>query len=117
MSNPNLRDYAPFDVLLIDEAQDMNLPMLDICLKQAAPKFIVGDPHQQIYAFNGAVNGMEQVKIVEMYKIIFFRRKLFLVQLTVSCCTKFTNQLGWGTVTAISLSVSKRIFVLSKDHI
>jgi superfamily I DNA/RNA helicase len=40
----------------------MNLPMLDVCLKQSTPKFIVGDPHQQIYAFNGAVNGMNQVK-------------------------------------------------------
>ena len=44
----DLRDYEKFDVLLIDEAQDMNLPMLKICLDQKAPKFIVGDPHQQV---------------------------------------------------------------------
>jgi hypothetical protein len=34
-------------VLLLDEAQDMNGSMLDICLRQSCPKIIVGDPHQQ----------------------------------------------------------------------
>jgi RNase H-fold protein (predicted Holliday junction resolvase) len=39
-------------VLLLDEAQDMNPAMLDICLKQTVAKIIVGDPHQQegVYA-------------------------------------------------------------------
>jgi hypothetical protein len=34
-------------VLLLDEAQDMNGAMLDVCLRQSCPKIIVGDPHQQ----------------------------------------------------------------------
>ena len=62
-----------YEVLLMDEAQDMNLAMLDICLNQVTqdyalilqivfqdkPKIVVGDPHQQIYSFNGAVNSMK----------------------------------------------------------
>lgn len=50
-----------FDVLLLDEAQDLNPAMLAVCLKQRCPKFLVGDPHQQIYAFNGAVNGLDLI--------------------------------------------------------
>ena len=45
----NRRKFSHFDVLLIDEAQDMNPAMLDICMQQSTPKVIVGDPHQQIY--------------------------------------------------------------------
>ena len=44
-----------YDVLLLDEAQDMNPAMLDVCLKQVKPKLVVGDSHQQIYRFRGAV--------------------------------------------------------------
>ena len=47
--NKCLNGFKHFDVLLIDEAQDMNPAMLDICMQQSTPKVIVGDPHQQIY--------------------------------------------------------------------
>ena len=54
----DIPDQKPFDVVLLDEGQDLNPAMLDVCLKQPVPKFIVGDPFQQIYSFNGAVNGL-----------------------------------------------------------
>jgi F-box protein 18 (helicase) len=47
LSNPDLRALFPYDVLLMDEGQDMNPAMLDICLRQKGLKFIVGDPNQQ----------------------------------------------------------------------
>jgi len=57
----NSGDYE-YEVLLMDEAQDMNPAMLDICLNQDKPKIVVGDPHQQIYSFNGAVNALSLVE-------------------------------------------------------
>ena len=64
LSNPDLHNLGkkgPFDVLLIDEGQDMNPAMLDVCLRQKGLKVIVGDPNQQIYEWNGAIDGLEHV--------------------------------------------------------
>ena len=58
LSNPKLR----FDYILFDEGQDASPAMLDIFLKQDATKVIVGDAHQQIYAWRFAVNSLEQAE-------------------------------------------------------
>jgi superfamily I DNA/RNA helicase len=50
----------PFDYILFDEGQDASPAMLDIFLKQAATKVIVGDTHQQIYSWRYAVNSLEK---------------------------------------------------------
>lgn len=51
-----------FDYILFDEAQDASGSMLDWFLKQTrATKVMVGDTHQQIYAWRGAVNSLEKV--------------------------------------------------------
>ena len=34
----------------------------DILLSQSCAKILVGDPHQQIYAFRGARNALQEVK-------------------------------------------------------
>ncbi|XP_050720947.1 F-box DNA helicase 1-like [Eriocheir sinensis] len=49
------------DVLMVDEGQDMNPPMLAVFLDQPCAKVIVGDPYQQIYSFRGAINALESV--------------------------------------------------------
>jgi superfamily I DNA/RNA helicase len=49
-----------FDYILFDEGQDASAAMLDIFLKQAATKVIVGDTHQQIYSWRYAVNSLEK---------------------------------------------------------
>lgn len=49
-----------YDYILFDEAQDASPAMLDIVLKQAATKVIVGDTHQQIYGWRHAVNSLEK---------------------------------------------------------
>jgi superfamily I DNA/RNA helicase len=54
LSNPVL----PYDYILFDEGQDASPAMLDIFLKQRAVKVIVGDAHQQIYAWRHAVNSL-----------------------------------------------------------
>ena len=48
-----------FDYLLFDEAQDASGAMLDWFLRQRGTKVAVGDTHQQIYAWRGAVNSLE----------------------------------------------------------
>jgi len=54
LSNPLL----PYDYILFDEGQDASAAMLDVFLKQKAIKVIVGDTHQQIYAWRHAVNSL-----------------------------------------------------------
>jgi superfamily I DNA/RNA helicase len=48
----------PYDYILFDEGQDASAAMLDVFLRQKAVKFIVGDMHQQIYAWRHAVNSL-----------------------------------------------------------
>ncbi|CAL1568718.1 unnamed protein product [Knipowitschia caucasica] len=50
-----------YDVIFIDEAQDCTPAILDIMLSQSCGKILVGDPHQQIYTFRGAVNALDTV--------------------------------------------------------
>ncbi|KAK2555635.1 F-box DNA helicase 1 [Acropora cervicornis] len=51
-----------FDCLLVDEAQDCTPAVADILLSQGCAKILVGDPHQQIYAFRGAKNALADVQ-------------------------------------------------------
>lgn len=51
----------PFDHVLFDEGQDASGVMLDVLLAQKARKVIVGDVHQQIYAWRQAVNSLQKV--------------------------------------------------------
>jgi len=50
-----------YDLIMLDEAQDANPAMLDILLRQPAQKVFVGDEHQQVYAWRGAVNAMSSL--------------------------------------------------------
>ena len=52
----------PADYILLDEAQDTNPVVLAVLQAQASQIVYVGDRHQQIYEWRGAVNAMEQVK-------------------------------------------------------
>ncbi|KAF1372544.1 hypothetical protein PFLUV_G00266600 [Perca fluviatilis] len=56
---PSLSDK--YDVLFIDEAQDCTPAIMDVLLSQHCGKVLVGDPHQQIYTFKGAVNALNIV--------------------------------------------------------
>ncbi|GAO74283.1 UvrD-helicase domain-containing protein [Meiothermus ruber] len=60
------RPQLPYDVILFDEAQDANPAMLGILLPQQAQRIFVGDPHQQIYAWRGAVNAMDRLEGTEL---------------------------------------------------
>lgn len=50
------------DFLLLDEAQDTNQVVLGVLALQRCQVVYVGDKHQQIYEWRGAVNAMERVE-------------------------------------------------------
>lgn len=50
------------DFILLDEAQDTNPVVLDVLTNQVSQIVYVGDRHQQIYEWRGAINAMDQIK-------------------------------------------------------
>jgi superfamily I DNA/RNA helicase len=73
LSKPKL-DY---DYILIDESQDSNEVMLDIVYAQDSKKIFVGDEHQRIYSFRGAVNVFNEEKY---FKVNSDYRRLSLTE-------------------------------------
>jgi F-box protein, helicase, 18 len=58
----------PFDVIMLDEAQDANPATLAILKSQhSAQKIMVGDTYQSIYTFRGAINAMEEFEKAEQF--------------------------------------------------
>ncbi|NDC60239.1 MAG: ATP-dependent helicase, partial [Alphaproteobacteria bacterium] len=54
-----------YDVIMVDEAQDTNGPALSVIEAQSAQTIYVGDPHQQIYEWRGAIDALAKVSISE----------------------------------------------------
>jgi UvrD/REP helicase N-terminal domain len=52
----------PYDFILLDEAQDTNEAVLSVLRKQQTQLTLVGDRHQQIYEWRGAVNAMKMIE-------------------------------------------------------
>ncbi|WIA33571.1 hypothetical protein OEZ86_006695 [Tetradesmus obliquus] len=48
-----------YQIILIDEAQDVNLVTLQMLLSQPCLRVLVGDRHQHIYSFNHCANALE----------------------------------------------------------
>jgi hypothetical protein len=71
------RGYAlGFDRVMVDEAQDMNDCMIDAVMSHDWAVTLVGDPYQQVYGFNGAVNALGKAKefgVSEYYLTHSFR--------------------------------------------
>jgi len=57
LSGPELR----FDYILLDEAQDTTPAVWDIMVNQSCRKIVVGDPHQAIYGWRGAIDALDLV--------------------------------------------------------
>jgi len=59
----NHLEFPTFDLIMLDEAGDLNAVTLEIFkLLPATRKIMVGDPFQNIYSFNGTINGFEAMK-------------------------------------------------------
>lgn len=55
------RPKLGFDFILLDEAQDTNPAVLGVLQDQDAQIVYVGDRHQQIYEWRGAINAMSRI--------------------------------------------------------
>ncbi|NXG57240.1 FBH1 helicase, partial [Hemiprocne comata] len=64
LSKPQLSGY---DVIFVDEAQDCTPAIVDVVRSQKCGIILVGDPHQQIYTFRGAVNTLYSVPHTHIY--------------------------------------------------
>lgn len=62
-----------YDFILFDEAQDADPLMLEVLKQQKCQVIYVGDKHQQIYAWRGAVNALEHIEAPELYLTKSFR--------------------------------------------
>ncbi|MDR2460496.1 MAG: UvrD-helicase domain-containing protein [Deltaproteobacteria bacterium] len=60
LSKPELGSI--YKQILVDEAQDLNNAMISIILGFKGKKILVGDPYQQIYSWNGAVNALRKAE-------------------------------------------------------
>ncbi|MBF6332416.1 UvrD-helicase domain-containing protein [Nocardia transvalensis] len=49
----------PFDVIMLDEAQDTNPALAAVIAAQDAQQILVGDSNQQLYSWRGAVDALE----------------------------------------------------------
>ena len=58
------RIEGDYEYLLLDEAQDLNPVMISIAAKSKLPTIVVGDSHQSIYRFRGAVDALGQFDTV-----------------------------------------------------
>jgi superfamily I DNA/RNA helicase len=57
------RPVIPADHILFDEAQDASMPMMEGVLNQSHAQLVfIGDTHQSIYGWRGAVDAMQELK-------------------------------------------------------
>ncbi len=56
--SPRFRNH---DCIMLDEAQDTNAVTLALFLDNDCSKIVVGDSHQGIYGFRGAMNALQQI--------------------------------------------------------
>lgn len=59
LSEPDLGKY---DYILLDEAQDTNPCLFKVFSSQSTGRVLVGDEHQNIYTFRGAMNAMKRMR-------------------------------------------------------
>lgn len=55
-------DLGKYDYILLDEAQDTNPCLFQIFASQSTGRVLVGDEHQNIYTFRGAMNAMRRMR-------------------------------------------------------
>ena len=63
------QELEGFDIVLVDEAQDLSPIMVDALQACTRRLFVVGDSHQQIYSFRHAVDAMTKVKADETFDL------------------------------------------------
>ncbi len=107
-----------YDYIMVDEAQDSNEVMLDIVMQQKSKKIFVGDQHQRIYSFRGAIDIFNDPRYYDPtseHEILFltesfrFGEKIAKVANILLSDYKFEEKLVQGT------DIESRICEVDKD--
>lgn len=99
LSKPRINRYH---CIMVDEAQDCNPAMLDIVLSQKVPVILVGDPHQQIYAFRGSKNALTSIKTTHTYYLTKSFRFGPEIAYIASCCIEILKDYKRETLVGCS---------------
>ncbi|XP_035759775.1 F-box DNA helicase 1 isoform X2 [Egretta garzetta] len=119
LSKPQLSGY---DAIFVDEAQDCTPAIVDIVLSQTCGIILVGDPHQQIYTFRGAVNTLYTVPHTHVYYLtqsFRFGPEIAYVGATIlDVCKKIRNKtlVGGNQKGDVRGSMGGKITVLSRSN-
>uniref|UniRef100_A0A8C3PQ51 F-box DNA helicase 1 n=1 Tax=Calidris pygmaea TaxID=425635 RepID=A0A8C3PQ51_9CHAR len=119
LSKPQLSEY---DAIFVDEAQDCTPAIVDIILSQKCGIILVGDPHQQIYTFRGAVNTLYSVPHTHVYYLtqsFRFGPEIAYVGATIlDVCKKIRNKtlVGGNQKGDVRGSMKGKITVLSRSN-
>ncbi|KAM6385112.1 F-box DNA helicase 1 isoform 3-T5 [Alca torda] len=119
LSKPQLLGY---DAIFVDEAQDCTPAIVDIVLSQKCGIILVGDPHQQIYTFRGAVNTLYSVPHTHVYYLtqsFRFGPEIAYVGATIlDVCKRIRNKtlVGGNQKGDVRGSMEGKITVLSRSN-
>ncbi|XP_051631408.1 F-box DNA helicase 1 isoform X3 [Manacus candei] len=119
LSKPRLSGY---DAVFVDEAQDCTPAIVDVVLSQPCGIILVGDPHQQIYTFRGAVNTLQAVPHTHVYYLtqsFRFGPEIAYVGATIlDVCKGIRNKtlVGGKQKGAVRGSLEGKIAVLSRSN-
>ncbi|XP_009870473.1 PREDICTED: F-box only protein 18-like, partial [Apaloderma vittatum] len=119
LSKPQLSGY---DAIFVDEAQDCTPAIVDIVLSQTCGVILVGDPHQQIYTFRGAVNTLYMVPHTHVYYLtqsFRFGPEIAYVGATIlDVCKRVRNKtlVGGNQNGDVRGSMGGKIAILSRSN-
>ncbi|XP_074937876.1 F-box DNA helicase 1 isoform X2 [Phalacrocorax aristotelis] len=119
LSKPQLSGY---DAIFVDEAQDCTPAIMDIVLSQTCGLILVGDPHQQIYTFRGAVNSLSSVRHTHVYYLtqsFRFGPEIAYVGATIlDVCKRIRNKtlVGGNQKGDVRGSMEGKIAILSRSN-
>ncbi|WP_394167925.1 3'-5' exonuclease [Photobacterium piscicola] len=107
---PNVSSFC--DGILFDEAQDVNAVTRHIVLNQTVPWVMVGDKHQQIYRFRGAINAMDHQSICDVPRLALTHS--FRYGPNIAKLASKLLQLKGDTVTLVGMGGKDSVDDLSK---
>ncbi|XP_032842653.2 F-box DNA helicase 1 isoform X1 [Tyto alba] len=119
LSKPQLSGY---DAIFVDEAQDCTPAIVDIVQSQTCGIILVGDPHQQIYTFRGAVNTLNTVPHTHIYYLtqsFRFGPEIAYVGATIlDVCKKIRNKtlVGGNQKGDVRGTMEGKITILSRSN-
>jgi len=89
-------EMAKYDILLVDEAQDLSPVMLEVLRSFRGRVFAVGDSHQQIYLFRHAVDAMVEMDCDETFTLsLSFRFGQTIARLVTDFVREVKGEIGF----------------------